>query len=175
METRPDERIAVGYVARVKGVRGEVKIEPLTHDPQRFDRLGELVLSKEGREHRVRLESWRVEGRSLVAKFAGIDTCEQARELLVKGYLTIAPEELAPLPPDTFYISELVGCRVETETGEAVGQITEVLTLPTTDAYVIRPAKGGDDFLLPAVGDFVVEVLPAQQRVVVRGVEELLA
>ena len=175
MENRPAERIAVGYVSRVKGVRGQVKIEPLTHDPQRFDHLGDLVLSKEGREHPVRLEDWRVEGRSLVAKFAGIDTCEQARELLVKGYLTIAPEELAPLPPDTFYISALIGCQVETETGERVGQITEVLNLPTTDAYVVRPDKGGDDFLIPAVGDFVVAVLPAQQRVVVRGVEELLA
>ncbi|MBI2501870.1 MAG: 16S rRNA processing protein RimM [Candidatus Latescibacteria bacterium] len=176
MEARPTERIAVGYVTRAKGVKGQVKVEPLTRDPQRFARLSEVVLAKEGhQERRLRLENWRVEGRALVLKFAGIDTCEEARELLVKGYLTIAPEEAAPLPPDTFYVADLIGCRVETEAGALLGQIAEVLPLPTTDAYVVRPAGGGGEFLIPAVGDFVVEVSPAQRRVVVRGVEELLA
>ncbi len=175
MEARPPQRIAVGYVSRVKGVKGQVKVEPLTHDPQRFAQLKELVLSREGSpERRWCLEDWRVEGLSLVLKFAGIDTCEQAREHLVKGYLTIAPEEAAPLPPDTFYVAELVGCRVETEEGAVVGQLTDVMQLPTTDAYVVRPEGGGEEFLIPAVADFVVEVCPAQRRVVVRGVEELL-
>jgi 16S rRNA processing protein RimM len=176
MEERPGERIAVGYVTRPKGVKGQVVVEPLTHDPQRFARLTEVVLAREGgAERRLRLESWKVEGRALIVKFAGINTCEQAREQLVKGYLTIAPEEAAPLPPDTFYVHDLIGCRIETETGALLGQLTEVLKLPSTDAYVVRPAGGGGEFLIPAVGDFVVEVSPAQRRVVVRGVEELLA
>lgn len=169
------QRIAVGYVTRPKGVKGQVKVEPLTHDPRRFARLTEVVLSREGGPERwLRLEEWRIEGRSLVLKFAGIDTCEEAREQLVKGYLTIAPEEAAPLPPDTFYVHDLIGCRVETEAGALLGQLTEVLQLPSTDAYAVRPAEGGDEILIPAVGDFVVEVSPAQRRVVVRGVEDLL-
>lgn len=175
MEVRPAERIAVGYVTRPKGVKGQVVVEPLTHDPQRFARLTEVVLTREGAvERRLRLDSWKVEGGALIVKFAGINTVEAAREQLIKGYLTIAPEELAPLPPDTFYISDLIGCRVETDTGVLLGQLTEVLQLPTADAYVVSPSGGGDEFLIPAVGDFVVEVSPAQRRVVVRGVGDLL-
>ena len=175
MEARPAERIAVGYVTRPKGVKGQVVVEPLTHDPTRFARLTEIVLTREGAaERRLRLESWRVEGRAVIVKFAGINTVEAAREKLVKGYLTIAPEEVAPLPPDTFYVADLVGCRIETETGVLLGQLTEVLKLPTADAYVVSPSGGGDDFLIPAVGDFVVEVSVAQRKVVVRGVGDLL-
>lgn len=175
MESPPGQRVAVGYVARVKGVKGQVKVEPLTHDPQRFGRLKEVILSREGEPERlVRLEDWRVEGRSLVLKFAGINTCEQARDQLVKGYLTIAPEETVPLPPDTYYVAELVGCRVETEDGVLLGELTEVMQLPSTDAYVVRPAGGGTEVLIPAVADFIVEVAPVQRRVVVRGVEDLL-
>lgn len=175
MEARPPQRIAVGYVSRVKGVRGQVKVEPLTHDPSRFARLQAVVLTRDGCPDRpLRLEDWRVEGRSLVLKFAGIDTCEAAREHLVKGYLTVAPEEAAPLPPDTFYVADLVGCRVENEAGVVLGQLIDVMSLPTTDAYVVRPAQGGEEFLIPAVGDFVVAVCPAEGRVVVRGVEDLL-
>jgi 16S rRNA processing protein RimM len=170
------ERIAVGYVTRPKGVKGQVVVEPLTHDPQRFAQLTEVVLTRQGdKDRRLRLESWKVEGRALIVKFAGINTCEEAREQLAKGYLTIAPEEAAPLPPDTFYVADLIGCRVETETGALIGQLTEVLKLPTADAYVVRPSGGGEEFLIPAVGDFVVEVSLAQRRVVVRGIEELLA
>ena len=173
MEAVP--RIAVGYVTRAKGVKGQVVVEPLTHDSRRFGRLSEVALSREGSpERRLRLEDWRAEGRALILKFAGIDTPEAAREQLVKGYLTIAPEEAAPLPPDTFYVDELVGCRVETEAGALVGELTEVLQLPSTDAYAVRPAGGGAEVLIPAVGDFVVAVCPAQRRIVVRGVEELL-
>lgn len=176
MEFRCAQRIAVGYVSRTKGVQGHVKVESLTHDPGRFAHLREVVLSREGRqERRLRLEEWRMEGASLLLKFAGIETCEAAREHLVKGYLTIAPEEAAPLPPDTYYVDQLVGCRVETENGALIGRLTEVMHLPTTDAYVVRPEEGGEEFLIPAVADFVVEVSPAQGRVVVRGVEELLA
>ncbi|MCC7261663.1 MAG: 16S rRNA processing protein RimM [Candidatus Latescibacteria bacterium] len=175
MEPRPPQRIAVGYVSRVKGVRGQVKVEPLTHDLSRFTGLKAVVLTREGSpDLPLRLDDWRVEGPSLVMKFAGIDTCEAAREELVKGYLTVAPEEAAPLPPDTFYVADLVGCRVETEAGVVLGQLTEVMSLPTTDAYVVRPEQGGEEFLIPAVGDFVVEVKPAERRVVVRGVEDLL-
>lgn len=171
----PAERIAVGYVTRAKGVKGHVKVEALTHDSRRFARLAEIVLSKEGRaDCRLRLESWRAEGRGLVVKFAGIDTCEQAREILVNGYITISPEEVLPLPQDAFYIGDLVGCRVETDSGEGLGEIVEVLQLPTIDAYVVRAADGRREFLVPAVGDFVVEVSIARRRVVVSGVEELL-
>ena len=50
-----------------------------------------------------------------------------------------------------------------------MGHIIEVVSMPTTDVYVVRGAKG--EALVPAVGDFVVEIAPG--RVVVRGVEEL--
>ncbi|MCY3791532.1 MAG: hypothetical protein OXH63_22380 [Gemmatimonadetes bacterium] len=53
--------------------------------------------------------------------------------------------------------------------GEPLGHIVEVLSMPTTDAYVVRGTKG--EALVPAVGDFVVEITPG--RVVVQGVEEL--
>ena len=94
---------------------------------------------------------------------------EQARSTLVGGYVTIAPDQRDPLPEGTHYIDDIVDCAVVTPEGQPLGRIVEVVSMPSTDAYVVRGTKG--EALVPAVGDFVVDIAPG--RVVVRGVEEL--
>jgi 16S rRNA processing protein RimM len=168
------DRVAVGYVARAKGVRGAVRVEVLSHRPDRFEQLSAVVLQKEGRPNLpLRIEAWRPDPPGALVKFAGIETPEQAREALVGGYVTVAREDVAPLPADTYYVFDLVGCRVDDESGRRIGEIAEVLAMPSADVYVVRGE--GRELLLPAVADFVVEVNIAERRLVVRGVEELLA
>ena len=163
-------RVAVAYISRPWGVRGEVRAQALTHRVERFSDLRDVVLQCAGRPDRpLELERWRVDAKSLLLKFAGIDSPELARSVLAGGYVTIAPDQRDPLPEGTHYIDDLVNCAVVDLEGEPLGHIVEVLSMPTTDAYVVRGAKG--EALVPAVGDFVVEIAPG--RVVVRGVEEL--
>ena len=163
-------RVAVAYISRPWGVRGEVRAEALTHRVERFSDLRDVVLECAGRPDRpLALERWRVDAKSLLLKFAGIDSPELARSVLAGGYVTIAPDERDALPEGTHYIDDLVDCAVVNSAGEPLGHIVEVVSMPTTDVYVVRGAKG--EALVPAVGDFVVEIAPG--RVVVRGVEEL--
>ena len=163
-------RVAVAYISRPWGVRGEVRAETLTHRIERFSDLRDVVLQCAGRPDRpLELECWRTDAKSLLLKFAGIDAPEQARSILAGGYVTIAPEQRDPLPEGTHYIDDLMDCAVVNSAGEPLGRIVEVVSMPSTDVYVVRGAKG--EALVPAVGDFVVEIAPG--RVVVRGVEEL--
>ncbi len=163
-------RVAVAYISRPWGVRGEVRAEALTHRVERFSEVRAVVLQCAGRADRpLKLEHWRTDAKSLLLKFAGIDSPEQARSVLVGGYITIAPDQRDPLPEGMHYIDDLVDCAVVNSTGEPLGHIVEVLSMPTTDAYVVRGSHG--EALVPAVGDFVVEIAPG--RVVVRGIEEL--
>ena len=167
------ERIAVGYIPRTKGVRGVVKVEVLTHRLSRFDELSHVVVQKEGHADRpLDIEHWHSEPPGILMKFVGIDNPEEARETLVKGYITIAPHEMAPLPKDIYYISDLVGCVVQDESGGHLGKIAEVLKMPSTDVYVVR--DGRRELLVPAVRDYIVEISIPQRRLVVRGIEDLL-
>ncbi|MGB0605337.1 MAG: hypothetical protein ACPGRY_10300, partial [Candidatus Latescibacterota bacterium] len=53
------QRIAVAYISRSKGVRGQVKAEPLTADLQRYDALESVVIQKSGQPDRTfELEHW---------------------------------------------------------------------------------------------------------------------
>ena len=173
MENGASDRVAVGYVTGTKGVRGAVRVEVLTHRLSRFDEISQVVLQREGREDRVlQIEEWRSERRGIIVKFAGVDAPETAREVLVKGYITIAPGEVPSPPPGKYYLFDLIGCQVEDEAGGRLGEIVDVLQEPSTDAYVVR--DGGCEFLVPAVADFIVDLSITGRRLVVRGIEELL-
>lgn len=168
-----EERIAVAYITRTKGIRGHVKAQVLTHRLSRFDELSAVVVQKQGQpDCALTLESWRPEPRGVLLKFGGIDTPEEARQQVVKGYVTIAAAELAPLPESTFYIFELVGCAVEDEKGRPLGEIVDVLQLPSTDVYQVQDQQ--NELLIPAVGDFIVDISIAERRVKVRGIDDLL-
>ena len=105
-------------------------------------------------------------------KFTGIDSPETAAEEVAKGYLTIPRDEVPELPEGTIYVFDLVGCRVEDEGGNGLGEVVDVQEMPTADLLVVR--NGQREVLIPLVGDFVLQVLLAEHRVVVTGVEELV-
>lgn len=174
MEPDNADRIAIAYIGRTKGVRGHVKAELLSTDLQRFDSAESIVVQKQGQPDRaLKLQHWKPEEPGVLLKFVGIDTPEEASKVLVKAYVTVARDDVPALPADTYYIFELVGCRVEDETGKILGQIEEVLEMPSADVYVVQGERG--EILVPAVADYIVEVDTTGQRVVVRGIEDLLA
>lgn len=168
------DRVAIGYVAKAKGVRGEVGIESLSWDAARFDGLRRVRLERDGESDReLSIQHCRSDTRGPLIKFVGVDTREAAREQLVGGYLTVARDKVMPLPEGTFYIFEVVGCDVwELDATVRRGVVTEVLTMPSADVYAVRLDEGGQ-VLIPAVQDFVVSIDTEARRITVRGVEEL--
>jgi 16S rRNA processing protein RimM len=167
-------RVAVGYVARAKGVRGEVGIQLLSWDPERFHGLRRVRLERTGEPDReLKIQHCRSDARGPLIKFTGIDTPEAARQQLVGGYLTVAGEDVAPLPEGAFYVFDVIGCEVwDQDLDVRRGVVLEVLAMPSTDVYAVRP-DGGGEVLIPAVKNFVVSIDTEAQRITVQGVAEL--
>ncbi|MBT4613251.1 MAG: 16S rRNA processing protein RimM, partial [Gemmatimonadetes bacterium] len=100
------------------------------------------------------------------------DTPEMAREKILKGYVTIPREQLAPLPEGQHYVFDLIGCQVLDAQDVDLGAVTEVLPMPSADMMVVRRPMGGET-MVPMVGDFVESVDTQARRIKGRGVEEL--
>ncbi len=168
------ERVAIGYVARPKGIQGEVGIELLSWDAERFVGLRRVRLERQGKPDReLKIQHRRSDNRGPLIKFTGIDTPEAAREQLVGGYLTVPVAELAPLPEGAFYIFDVVGCEVWDQDLEVRrGVVTEVLSMPSTDVYAVR-LDDDSEVLIPAVKSFVVDIDTEAGRITVRGVDDL--
>jgi 16S rRNA processing protein RimM len=120
---------------------------------------------------RHRIAGVRRQGEALLLALAGCDTPEAAAALV--GRLVALPRAQAlPPPPGYAYPWQLAGCRVETEDGRVVGEMTGIETSPAHDLWVVR--GDGREHLIPAVPEIVVEVDLEAKRVVIRPPEGLL-
>jgi len=169
----PDGLVAIGEIARVHGLRGEVRVTPLTDHPERFERVSECVLWDATRDEREtrRITTARRHGDTVLVTFAGCASPEDARALV--GRLIALPRAEALPPPDgSFYPWQLEGARVTTEDGRLVGHVTGIEHSGAQDLWVV--AGEGREHLIPAVPDIVLDVDVAAGRVVIRPPDGLL-
>ena len=168
-----DRLVAIGEIGRPHGLRGEVRVVPLTDRPERFETLRDCVLWDEARDVRqpCRIRGVRVQGDVLLLGFAGYETPEAVRTLT--GWLLAVPESDAlPAPEGHFYPWQLVGCRVLTEDGRDVGSVLRIEGSAAQDLWVIGDERR--EHLVPAVAEIVREVDLGGRRVVIRPPEGLL-
>jgi 16S rRNA processing protein RimM len=154
-------------------LRGEVRVTPLTDDPERFAGLRTCVVWDATRDERQtrRIATARRHGEAVVLRLDGCATADDAARLA--GRLLAVPREDALTPPEgRFYPWQLAGCRVVTEDGREVGRVTGIEHAPAQDLWVV--ADGAAERLIPAVPEIVVEVDLGARRVVIRPPEGLL-
>jgi len=168
-----DRLVVIGEIARPHGLRGEIRVTPLTDRPERFEGVTECVLwdrAHDTREPR-RITGVRRQGAAVLLSLAGCETLEAAGALI--GCLVALPEaEAMPLLPGHFYPWQLEGCRVLTEDGREVGRVLRIEQMPAQDLWVV--IDGARERLIPAVAEIVLEVDLAGGRVVIRPPDGLL-
>jgi 16S rRNA processing protein RimM len=161
-------RVAVGVINAPWGLKGHVKVTPLTSNPDRLRAGAELIVR--GERRRV-LEAIEPYGYPMLV-FEGY-TSRDAAESLRGETIEIDESELPPLPPGEYYIDDLIGMTVVTADGDPVGTLAEVLRTGANDVYVVeRP--GAKDALIPAIPDVVREVDVAAKRMTIEAIPGLL-
>ncbi len=164
--------ITIGKVLKTHGVKGEVKIEPLTDHPERFRELKRVFLvSSDGKQKECKILAVRYIGDAPLLLLSGHESPEKAREL--NGWLVQLPEEEAvPLPEGQYYWFELIGMEVESESGEKLGRITDIFPTGSNDVYVMR--SGRREIYLPATKEVIRLVDRKAKRMVIHVMEGLL-
>ena len=173
----PASLLLVGRVIRAHGVQGEVKVLPETDDPARLLDLATVYLGARAEDARpqavvsARLQPTR-RGPLAILRLEGVDAREAADRL--RSLQVYAREaDLPPLAEDELFLHDLIGLQVETEEGEAVGVVKDVLEMPGQDLYVVA-REGRPEVMIPAVPAFVAEVDLEAERLVIRPIEGLL-
>ena len=141
--------LEAGEIVSTRGVQGEVKILPWADGPEFLLQFDTFYL--DGRPYAVR--SARVHKTCVLASLEGIDTPEQGMSL--RGKRVCIDRDEAKLPEGSVFIADLIGCRALDEDGAELGRIEDVLTMPSSDVYVIAGEKR---YMVPAVREFVREI-----------------
>ena len=150
---------AVGRVERPWGLRGDIKVEPLTDFPERFDPGARVFL--EGAARTVVASRWQ-KGRVYV-QLEGLETPEEG-EHFRNAILEVPEDDRPTFGEGEYYVDEVVGSRVELLSGELVGVVREVLHPGANDVYVTG-RDGRRDLLIPAIRDVVLSVDTEAKRI----------
>ncbi|GAX90389.1 ribosome maturation factor RimM [Effusibacillus lacus] len=166
--------IRVGSLVNTQGIRGEVRVISHTDFPEKRFARGSRLILVHPQLPRIELEvaSARKHKNFYLLRFVGHPSINDV-ERYKGGELKIRETELESLPEGSNYIFELVGCRVETEDGEELGELVEVLQPGANDVYVVKPPKG-KSILLPAIPECIKEVDVANKLVRVHLMEGLM-
>ena len=170
------EKIKIGKIVSAVGLKGEVKIYSYAGSKERYESLARLIVAAPGPgrgEKEYAIENVRYQKEMVIVKLAGVDDRNQA-EALRESEVFITEDDLEELPADTFYIRDLLGCRVlEAESGRELGTLSDVIQNSAHDLYQVE-LTDGRQALIPAVGQFIAAVDPAQREIRVRLIPGLL-
>ena len=153
--------LPTGQIVNTHGLKGHVKVMPWADDPDELLDYERFFI--DGREYRVQHSSRQKS--MILLKLEGVDSMEDAAKLRQKE-ISIAREDVE-LEDGVAFIADLIGLPVLAD-GVEIGKLTEVLTLPGNDVYVV---KGQREYLIPAVKEFVEPLDPSQGCVRVHLIE----
>lgn len=131
--------LKIGIAVKPQGVRGEIKVRPLTDDPERFKKLKTVLIDG----NPVRVVSARVGGSEVFVALDGV-TDRDAAEAYRGKFLCVERENAVPLGDDRYFIADLIGATVIDSDGKKIGSVyeitegrTDVVWLHTDDGKIV--------------------------------------
>ena len=143
--------IVVGQVLKAQGIRGELKIKPLTDDASRFRKLRTVYFD----DVSYRMQSCRISD-CVYLKLEGIDT-RNAAENFIGKYVSIDRMHAVTPKEGSYFIADLLGCNIVDESGIVRGVITDIDNYGAADVVTARD-DGGKIFRFPFLNKLILSV-----------------
>lgn len=174
--------IVIGRVLSPHGLKGEVKVLPLTSTVERFKTISMVMLKSEKWTKELSVSGHRASGRLVILKFTEINTREDAGTL--KGAELMVPEGESPeLPDGTYYYHQIIGLDVYTTEGARIGRVSDIIETGSNDVYVIeRTEDTGQragirnqepEILIPAIDDVIKMIDLKNNWIIILPLEEI--
>jgi len=161
--------VLMGRFGAPHGVRGDIRLQSFTADPQAIASYGPLFDNSGAR--RFVLANVRPQGKDmLVARVEGVG--DRAGAQALTGVELFLPREKLPAPEeDEFYLADLEGLRAETADGVVLGRVVALRNFGAGDILEVAPAQG-ETLLYPFTKAVVPKIDIAGGRIVIAPPEE---
>ncbi len=154
------DKLKVGLIVKPQGIKGEVKIQPLTDDINRFKNLKEVIID----DKNYRVLKAVIGGGTVFLTISGISDRNTAETFRGK-FLYVTRENAVPLEEGRYFIADIIGCELVNDKGEKLGQITDV-TPNRVDVITVKKADG-KIMRFPFLNDLVIDVDIINQKMTV--------
>jgi len=157
-----ERHIPIGKVGAPHGVRGELKVFPMTDFPERFQNMKCVFVAGKLLE----IKSVRYQNDLILICFKDYEIREKAATL-TGNMLSVPREEAMPLPEGQFYTFDIIGLKVFDPEGNDLGTVRNVLKTGSNDVYVVVNDETSHELLVPALKSVVKKISLEEQMMVV--------
>ncbi|WP_238882566.1 ribosome maturation factor RimM [Clostridium sp. YIM B02551] len=154
----------IGQIVNSHGIKGEVKVLPLTDDVMRFKKLKSILIG----DIEYKIESCKFQKDRVILKLEGIEDMNSALKLKTK-YLKVQRKDAVKLPEDTYFIADLIGCNVYDTNDTLIGKIYDVIKTGSNDVYWIKEPK---EVLIPVLKEIVLDINIEDAKIVIKPIGE---
>lgn len=165
------DTVTVGQIERPFGIKGEVKVRPLSDVPGRFEGLKSVsLLARNGQTLETSVTHVRRAGAGFILGLTGLTTPEDANPWR-GGFIRTIRGAVPNLPDGQYYECDLIGLSVFTEANQPIGVLEEIWDLPGNPVFVVR--QGAKEILVPAAKELVGTVDLTARTMTVRLIDGL--
>ncbi len=159
------ELVAIGRIIKSRGVKGELRVFPLTDRLERFFDLEKVFIEREGLNvEELTIEYVREISGQIAIKFEILDDRTIADSY--KGaFISVSRDDTYELEDDSFFLFDIQGLSVYDSEENHLGSIKEVIQYPANDLLLIRSET--EDILLPALKQYIHSVNLEEKKIIV--------
>lgn len=166
------DRLKVGVVTSVHGIKGEVKVFPTTDDSRRFKKLKQVYLDTGKELLSLEIEGVKFFKQMVILKFKGYENPDDVMKFRQKE-LWIDRKDAVRLSKDEYFIADLIDMEVCDEEGKLIGTLKDVISTGANDVYAVETPEGRE-VLFPAIKQCVLDVDTEARKMTVHVMEGLL-
>lgn len=157
-----EKRIVIGKVGAPHGVKGEMKIIPMTDFPERFEGMTHCYIG----DKFVEIAGVRYHKNHILMTVKGISSRTEAAAL-TGALVSVDRSEAVPLKEGEYYMADILGLSVWDIDGHLLGTVTDILRTGSNDVYVVSLPGRREDILVPALKKVVLEISVEEGKMVV--------
>lgn len=155
-------------IVNTHGLSGEVKALIYADDPSFFDVVKKVYL-KDGTV--LSLSYTRPHKGSLLMKFKEINDVTKA-ETLKGADIYVKREDAGDLPEGRYYVVDIIGLEVYTDSGRLLGKVADVFKTGSNDVYTVKGE--GREYLIPVIDEVVLETDIKGGRITIKPLKGLI-
>lgn len=165
-----ENMLKVGKIINTHGIRGGLKVFPLTDYAERFEELDWVYI--EDRDEKFYIKDIRYMLDTVVLSFEKYENINLVEKFKGK-YLFIDGSQRRNLPEDTHYIADIIGLDVYMVNGGYVGTVKDIIQAGSNEVYVIE-CEEGREIMIPAAKEFIPEIDLEKGKVVIDPIEGMI-
>jgi 16S rRNA processing protein RimM len=161
----------VGKIINSHGIKGEVKVFPLTDDISRFDSLKNVYIGENHVKHEIK--GVKYHKNIAIIKFKEYDDINEILKFK-DNFIYVDDEEKVILPEGRFFIHDLLKSQVFDTQANLIGTLENIIQGPSNDIYVVKDMEKDREYLIPAVKQFIIEVNIGDKKIIIDPIEGMI-